>query len=297
MEAAVTNGVLNIMSDDNSALVPLSANDLAIEDIEILTIELAMAAIALANKRVSKRDETRKLIVDATMKSLGKLAGEGLKKIAEDSSFHPEILGPLSMVSDVAVEELGKAFAGSMMALSDSKDSKLSELLDQPLKSGFETSHIALTVKATNEAERTLQAAQLQRAVFVLTDAASTRRNEGEQLSIRWMQAILCLRIGANAQAKEYIKLSALAMGTIRERATVIMKEHHMNAFGEQILLDRYRNNPDSVDFDWPTRKGDAIAPPESAEEYNSNGPHDRPAMRSPDSVEAFIQHLREMEM
>ena len=110
---------------------------MSIEDLELLTIEIALEVVAQNNKKLSEKFETRQKFVNATMKSLGKVAGEGLKEFAKTST-HAEVLIPLSWVSDVAVEELGKAFAESMLTLSDSKDSKLSELLDQSVNSGFE---------------------------------------------------------------------------------------------------------------------------------------------------------------
>jgi hypothetical protein len=75
---------------------PDPATDLGLDDIEALTVEMALAVVALIDRKNAKRSETRKKIVDATMKSLGKMAGEGLKEWAKANTFHAELLTPLS---------------------------------------------------------------------------------------------------------------------------------------------------------------------------------------------------------
>jgi hypothetical protein len=275
------------------AIVVPPRNDLSLQDIEVLTVEMVTTVITMADKKISKKAETRKKIVDAAMKGLGKVVGKTLEELAKSSSFHPEILGPLSLVSDVAVEELGKAFAESILTLSDSTNNKLNQLLNNSLKTGFETALIFLNVKPANDADRYVHFAQLPNALHELSQAANMERNRGEMLAVRWMQAILCLKVGAQANAKEYLKLCLPTMQSMQQEAVTLMNENKDSADQDQLILDMYRNDPNSVLLEWPTMDADANGFSESALEYNKRCPDGKPAMEDPALLESFIHQAR----
>jgi hypothetical protein len=274
-----------------------SGSKLSKQDVQTLTVAFVEAVIAVANRRLSKKAEVRKTILDATFKSLGKMAEEGLKELSKTSGYPVEILLPLSSVSGVAVEELGKAFGQSILTLSDSTNNKLTQILDQSLKAGFELALMSLTVHPKTQAGKDLQSRQTEDALTELTRAANVERNQSEVIAIRWMQTLLCLRIGAREHALEYLKPCVSLMRKMRTETMKMLDEQREQNLDDRVLLEMYKRDPNSVDLDWPTKNPDWNGQYESAEEYNRRQFSEaKPAMGDPVFFEAHVNMTSERE-
>ena len=165
-------------------------NDFTLLDVYELTVSMVEHIVASSNKKLSRKAEVRKIIVDATLKGIGKITEEHLKEIAKSGIPHSEILLPLSIISGTAIEELGKAFAEAIITLSSATDNKLRELLDQSIKAGFELAVLALNKQGT-EPDKHVQNIQFAGALIELTRAVSVERSQAEIITVRWMQTLL----------------------------------------------------------------------------------------------------------
>lgn len=152
------------------------AAQLSLADIQAFTVELVEAVLALSDRKLSKKAEVRKKIVQATLKGLGKAPEEALKDAAMKSGFHPEILVPLSALSGTVIEELGGAFAEAILTLSSSTDIKLTELRDQSLRAGFDIALMSIRVIPVTQGDVDTRIAQRQTALTELSRAAAVKR-------------------------------------------------------------------------------------------------------------------------
>src|SRR5262249_10589836 len=107
-------------------------------DIEAFLKALVGEVLTTSDAKLRSDAELHKKIIDAAAKGLGKLTEETIKSYAKAQGWADDISLPMTSFSGVIVEEIGRGFAGSIIAVYDSRDKKLRQLLDQSLRAGFD---------------------------------------------------------------------------------------------------------------------------------------------------------------
>jgi hypothetical protein len=242
-----------------------------------------------SDRKLSKRSDVQKAVVDVVSKSMGSIAADVSKHLITGGA---EVLVP---VGGAAIEQLSKAFLASLIKITDGTNKALRTLIDRPLRAGVEWAFIGLNTPANTAAEESVRSRQIYDSIKEFSRAAQSTSDVGILLAIRMMQALLSLKLNDISLAKQYLSFCTGTMEKRRSNAIAVRDEFRRSAQHWQRELEwtvkMLKEAPHRVTLDWPGRDGDEYLLPISAEDYNrENQGLDNPvAIRDPETLNRWM--------